>query len=113
MGYIRHDTIIVTSQSENGDLERAHARAIEIGAQVSSLVDGSVNRQRSFFIAPDGSKEWWAESDQGDKRREEFIAWMKTETPYLDWVAVSFGGDSRSASITSHADVEEYAEESR
>ncbi len=78
MGYSRHHAIIVTGWSDEGkSIELAHAKAKEIfGDSVTEILPKATNSYRTFFIGPDGSKEWWPESDAGDKRREEFKAWV-------------------------------------
>ncbi|KKN96675.1 hypothetical protein LCGC14_0163190 [marine sediment metagenome] len=48
------------------------------------------------MVAPDGSKEGWAESDQGDGQRAHFVEYLRalcTERShvYLDWVEVKYG----------------------
>lgn len=95
MGYMCHHTIVVTSWHEES-IDEAHTKAEKIfGESVSKIVEGCINSQYSFFIAPDGSKEGWPESDEGDERRESFIAWMTSHTGplYVDWVELQFGDD--------------------
>ena len=110
MGYIRNHTIIV--EASYGDhIERAHAKALEIfGKWVSPITPESVNGSRAFFVPPDGSKEGWGESANGDERRERFKAWLREQayedhsTP-LDWVEVRFGGDDHDAEIVDDAHI--------
>lgn len=108
MGYMRHHAIVVTSWSEEA-VKAGHAKAVALGCTVSEIVDSKMNGYTSFLIAPDGSKEGWGESNDGDGRRMAWIAWART-TLYedgsgpLDWVEVRFGGDDDSAEVTSHAD---------
>lgn len=72
MGYIRHHAIVVTS-FDRIELDRLHREAVEIfGKQVSGIVEAGVNGYDSFFIGPDGSKEGWQPSVEGDKQREKF-----------------------------------------
>ena len=97
MGYIRHHAIIVTS-ADQAALKRAHAKALEIFKDIASFISEFVNGYASFLIAPDGSKEGWEHSDQGDAARDTFITWLEqwrnadgfTE---LDYVEVQFGDD--------------------
>jgi len=106
MGYIKHDTIVVTGD----DLDKVRAKAIElfeeiipsIHCPVSEIVGPMVNGTCSFFIAPDGSKEGWDTSDDAEKARELFLIWLdENRTKYwCDYVAVRFGGDDDRNEIT-------------
>lgn len=98
MGTICHHFIIVTSQTERA-IERAHAAAHEIFdppsestpadeledalplCAVSPILASSHNGFRHFMVTPDGSKEGWAGSHEGDARRDRFMAWMKAHEP--------------------------------
>lgn len=72
MGYIRHHSIIVIGHEEA--IAAAHGRAVELLAHlVSPVVSSQLNGTASFFVAPDGSKEGWAESEAGDQRRAVFV----------------------------------------
>ena len=76
----------------------AHTAALEIfgGHCVSLPVDSPVNSYVSFFVAPDGSKEAWAESNEGDANRERFIAYLESRrhpdlSSPVQWVIVQSG----------------------
>lgn len=93
MGYIRHDAIVVSGWCERRT-QKAHEKAVEIGLLVTPIVISKVNAQRSFLIAPDGSKEGWPDSESGDAQRAEWIEWAKKEPElWIDWAHVNFGGD--------------------
>lgn len=101
MGYHRHHTIVVTSWSEDG-IDRAHREALAVFsdtlAAVSDISPGTTNGYRSFFVAPDGSKEGWPPSDAADLARERYIGWLTGQayedgSHALDWIVVNFGGD--------------------
>lgn len=98
MGYMVHHTIVVSSCND-ALLDKAYLKAQEIfGDQVSNVVESVVNGYRSFFIAPDGSKEGWKDSDYGDMRRDEFVAWLDEQryedgSTSLGWVEVQFDDD--------------------
>ena len=104
MGYIRNHAIVDTATY--GDyIQQAHAKAVEIfGENVSALTPEVINGSRSFLVPPDGSKEGWGESDEGDKRRELFKEWLRAQayedhsTP-LHWVELRYGGDDREAIV--------------
>jgi len=85
MGYMKHCAIVVTDC--NGDkLHILHTLAIHLGMRPSNIVDSGINDIQSFFIAPDGSKEGWNESDQ---RRHSFAKAVGNS----DAVEIKFGGD--------------------
>ena len=102
MGYIRHHAIVVTCW-EGDQIERAHCKAIEIGLPVSNVVGPQVNGYSSFFIAPDGSKEGWEDSEDGNEKREAFKAWLPGDCSYCEWVEVAYGHDDNEALITDSA----------
>jgi len=103
MGYVRHHAIVVTSSREQ-DITGGIAKATELGLVASVQSPRTVNGYRSFLVCPDGSKEGWAESDEGDVAREAFIAWLRAQryddgSSNIEWVEVSYGSDDKSARI--------------
>lgn len=98
MGTIQNDAIIVTGYGE--DIKKAHEKAMEIfnipfddyvsKDLVTPLIRHITNQDETFMVAPDGSKEGWDLSNEFDRRRQEFIQYLK-KMPALDWVAVSYG----------------------
>lgn len=88
MGTMSYDAIIVSGDNDiRQHVTEAHAKAVEIASQVEShglwdedfaqlispVVMGLTNGEAAFFIAPDGSKEWWATSDAGDAMRQAIV----------------------------------------
>ena len=68
-----------------------------------------VNNYRSFAIVPDGSKEGWPESDEGDEGRDRFIEWLDTQryddgSPRQRWVEVQFGDDDEETKVCRDSD---------
>jgi len=109
MGYIRHHAIIVTSWSDK-HIEHAYSQAVEIfGEAVSPIVNSKHNDYGSFFIAPDGSKEGWEESDEGDDLRERFVEWLNHHryddgsSPF-DWAEIQYGDDDKQTLVCRHSD---------
>lgn len=103
MGYLRRHAIILTGGILEGltDIRKAHAKACEIFPWVSPMSDPQVNGEISFFIPPDGSKEGWAESEAGNQRRDDFIAWLQENDRQVDcWVEVVFGDEAGAAYIS-------------
>lgn len=95
MGYIAHRTVVVTGYLGQG-IAIAHKKACEIFRKrlVSDIVPGTTNSSRSFFIAPDGSKEGWSNSNDSDEMRENFLDWIEgQEEIWVNFVVVRFGGD--------------------
>ena len=120
MGYIKHHTIVVTGWQDE-KLKKAHQKAKEVFEKnfesepyekpfasrlVSDIIKGLTNGQSSFFIAPDGSKEGWATSDNGDNARKEFLDWLQKADKYCDYVEVSFGGDDEHERIVRSKDTD-------
>jgi hypothetical protein len=112
MGYMRHHAIVVTSWKKEA-IRAAHASALATGAAVSEIVGPTVNGYESFFVAPDGSKEGWADSEAGDAARRAIIASFKVHeyedgASPLKWVEVQFGDDDRVTMVCSHSDAENF-----
>jgi hypothetical protein len=102
MGYIRHHAIVVTAWNED-DARDAHDEAHRIFGSttgvVTSLCDPVMNGYISFAVLPDGSKEGWEESDDGDAARDRFIAWIESKYNYA-WAEVQFGDDNGEQIVT-------------
>jgi len=106
MGYIRHHAIVVTSYGETTKLAQDKAKEI-FGTNVSEIVNSNVNGYQSFFVAPDGSKEGWEESEQGDKDRALFIEFIEQQKYEDDINSISFaelfyGDDEGDSEIVNH-----------
>lgn len=95
MGYIRHNAIILTSDETR--LTKVRDKALvhfqSSCVRVSEMTGATMNGYVSCLIAPDGSKEGWTDSDEGDRLRESFVAWLAEEGPLIDYIEVEFGGD--------------------
>jgi len=90
MGTIWHNSIVVTS-SDAYELAAVWKKAVELfGSLVSPVIASNSNGYLSFFIAPDGSKEGWPESDDMDQRRGTLCTFMSACT-YIKYVDVGFG----------------------
>jgi len=109
MGYLRNHAIVVTSGNP-GALEAAHQRAISIFPCVTEITEAQSNGCQSFLIPPDGSKEGWMASDEGDYRRDEYVEWLcKQEfgdgSNWLDWVEVQYGDDYLESKVLRSSDL--------
>lgn len=119
MGYIRHHAIIVTA-TYDGWAVRARRKAVElvekemaghcaVNDMVGPILGPTVNGTETFIIGPDGSKEGWETSGNGDAMREQFIAWLE-EQKYDDgsspirWVEVQYGDDNSETLILADSD---------
>lgn len=109
MGYMRHHAIIVTSWNPIR-IREARDRAVTLfGKTVSPVVPSSINEYESFFVAPDGSKEGWSESDKGDEERAVFVSWLDAQryddhSTWFSWVVVQYGDDEGETRIDRHSD---------
>lgn len=107
MGYIRHHAIMVTGSDYDDRLASVHKTAKEIfGELVSPIIESKINGYLSFFIAPDGSKEGWDISDEGNNNRAEFKRKVAIHNGYVDWVEVQYGDDECVTCIIDHSDAE-------
>ena len=114
MGTFRHHAVIVTGRSgEPGPIQRAYFAAIdafegfENGRPGTSVVGGIImggNYFGSFLVAPDGSKEGWETSNDGDSRRARLVEALRGKD--VDFVEIEFGGDFESAKIVAHVKIE-------
>ena len=113
MGYMRNHTIIVTGWDEIA-IAAIHEIASAIFPWVSPMSPVVINCARSFFVPPDGSKEGWDESVEGDKQRAQFIAELKkanaTPEDMLDWVEVQYGDDNNESRVCDAGDFVPYEE---
>lgn len=125
MGYIRHHAVVVTSWDDDL-LDEARNKAVELFSQarasafveaggmerlVSPIVEGVMNGFRSFFVAPDGSKEFWEHSNLAERARTAFVEWLATQrypdgSSSLHWVEVQFGDDYGPPKVLRHDDEE-------
>lgn len=107
MGYIKHDAIIITSWNDEA-INQAARTAHDLGLRTIGPSDEAFNGYRTLLVCPDGSKEGWTESDEGDEKRAKFVTYLNSirhadNSSPLEWVAVSYGGDDWGAKIVAHA----------
>jgi len=106
MGWIRHHGIVVTGMADDEysknrpyNIKRAYEKATELKLLVSSIVNSYTNGYASIFIAPDGSKEGRATSDEFGTLREQYIEWLKEQHGF-DWFEYSMDTDNGYLSFT-------------
>ncbi len=109
MGYMCHHAIIVSSYDHDKLLAKAHEVAVGIFPHVSNIVPHIKNGGGSFFVPPDGSKEGWPDSDEGDKRRAQFVKWLQEQcyddfSTSLPWIEVQYADDEKETFVVSNSD---------
>jgi hypothetical protein len=95
MGVMQHHAIVVTSW----DIEKLKivlAKAVEIGCHTTPIVEGRINTVGTFVVTPDGSKEGWSDSDDGDAERAALIEFIGTlayedRSNAIEFVEISYG----------------------
>lgn len=75
MGYIKDEAIVFTGNERECRL--AQWKADQLGLHHTGDRVHAINGLRSFLIVPDGSKEGWEESREGDNRRELWKIWAR------------------------------------
>jgi len=115
MGYMVHHMIVVTCGIEEL-INAAHEKATELFGQdnhrrgyigVSSIMKSPVNHYHTFFVPPDGSKEGWTDSEDGDVARASFVEWLDAQryedgSASLNWALVQYGDKARDNRILRH-----------
>lgn len=114
MSHHLHHALIVTTATWNSDLiDAALVEARRLGLPTAGPVLSPINGDtRTLLIAPDGSWDGWAESDEYDRRRDRFIAWLRShrlggeaegdyEGNRFSWLEVAWG-DNDAPAVTRH-----------
>ncbi|MHA2064464.1 MAG: hypothetical protein ACXABY_08800 [Candidatus Thorarchaeota archaeon] len=121
MGYMQHHAILVTTWNSDA-AEDIHEKVVEIikahklhEEMVSTLSGVVVNGYRSFAVFPDGSKEGWDTSENGEEARDAIVEMLETYryedgSTAMDWVEVQYGDDNLNSYIVRHSDEEERME---
>jgi len=80
MGYIKHNAIIATTYDIKL-CKKYRNKALKIfnKGQVGKILETCINGYCTLFIGPDGSKEGWTESNDGDANRKLFTEYLKKE----------------------------------
>lgn len=105
MGYMRHNAIVVTTWSDER-LEQFAMFATEQGARllVQAPIAAGMNGYRSALVCPDGSKEGWDTSNNGDMVRAAIRKWLAEQryddgSSAFEWVEIAYGCDDSEAVI--------------
>jgi hypothetical protein len=100
MGRMEHDAVVIaTHEARPGGLPDLDAFRASIPEEYRALIVGPVvttyNGHVMYAMLPDGSKEGWPASDQGDEIRERFKALFRQRYAdggsHDDWLHVRFG----------------------
>lgn len=99
MGYVKHHSIAITTFDKDLILS-ARSNAVQIFGEssVTEIILSKINMYFTIFIAPDGSKEGWEESDKGDSDRNQMIKWIESmkhedDSNSIDYCEFSYGSD--------------------
>lgn len=93
MGYISHHAIVVTSFDDKIQEPHIVAKQIIGNELISDIIDSPINGYKSFFVAPDGSKEGWNESEEYEDKRDMFIKWLQ-DYALCYWALIQYGDDN-------------------
>ena len=94
MGYFAHDAILAVAwEGAEVDIDAFRdSLPDEWRPLVIGPIPAVVNFDEFYAFLPDGSKEGWFTSHDGDEYRKRFVELFKN-TEYADIVSVRFGGD--------------------
>lgn len=109
MGFIRHHAMIVTDW-DTDRIQDLHRFATLCNLNPTPIMDSPYNGFRTFFIPPDGSKEGWQHSHDGDEERRRFKQFIRKRHPYCDWTEISYGGDDGHSQVEDDCTKKDLAE---
>ncbi|MDX2195794.1 MAG: hypothetical protein NW207_05205 [Cytophagales bacterium] len=113
MKNIKHHTIIVTCQ-EKAETENIRNQIVALYKQkmevktghklITPIFESLINSFFTFYIIPDGSKEGYDASEDGDILRQEVYSLLltyKSQHPhiYIAYAELSYGGDNEAPKI--------------
>jgi len=99
MGQMHHHSIVVTSGDQKL-LEKTYKKANKLfGILVTPIMQSVINGYFTYFISPDGSKEYWDSSNAYNDHREEFIDYLKSfkyddGSTSINYCEFCYGGES-------------------
>lgn len=105
MGYILHNAIVITSWDDKA-IEKAEEAALSFNLCIlgPSAKESAINGYRTLLVCPDGSKEGWADSDDGNHRRRKMREWLRDHrltdgSSLYEWCEVAYGSDDKDAKV--------------
>ena len=75
MGYMLHHAIIMTSSIAGDGFDKIIDTFGSRGVFVRAM--GIINKEETLVLIPDGSKEGWDVSQEGDQLRDDLIGFLK------------------------------------
>ena len=116
MKNIQHHAIIVTSNDKESlglvrnevlRLYKSNMEAKNSSQLVGPIIDSLINKFCSFLIAPDGSKEGYDASEDGNRIRKKIVEFLNSiaeadGSNTIKFVEVEFGNDERTARVVNH-----------
>lgn len=116
MKNIQHHSIIVTCNDKESlalvrnevlRLYKSNMEAKNSNQLVSPILDSLINKFCSFFIAPDGSKEGYDASEDGNRIRKKIVEFLNSlaeadGSNSIKFVEVSFGNDAGTAAVENY-----------
>jgi len=80
MGIFKHNAIIVTTSiGAKDEFLQTFDKAVELfGNLVTPMIRSQYNGFNTFFVTPDGSKEFWYESDEFDIKRQQLYDFVES-----------------------------------
>lgn len=97
MGFNKNEAVIVhfaEAEWAGSRMDDFLATLTDWQRAIFARLPAAVNGGLTYFMAPDGSKEGWPESDEFDHLRQRFIAAALT-CEFPDILHVQLGGDER------------------
>ena len=109
MGVINHDCIIATTWCKES-MERLIASAKNWGIEPLIVTPPNQFGYLTALLPPDGSKEGWSDSNNGDTMRNSFIFLLETfnyedDSNPFSWVEVSYGEKGQRVTQGNNKDV--------
>lgn len=106
MGTIHHNAIIATGYEEDVPKFQQWLASYD-GERPNpiAVTEQATNGYQTIIIAPDGSKEGWGTSNNGDAFRAAVIDYLKSCDDAWDWVEIGygeFGADVSQTNCTNH-----------
>jgi hypothetical protein len=118
MGYMRHHAIVVTGPNSSYladglTMQKVRDHAAELCPKlVSELIPSRCNGYESFFVAPDGSKEGWEDSEDGDNQRANIVGYLESlryedGSTSFKYAEIQFGDDNNQVKVIAASEFEQ------
>lgn len=111
MGYIKHHAIVITGY-DDAKINKVRDKICQIldtefgedvsDTMVTPILSARTNGYLTFFVGPDGSKEGWETSNNGDSAREKIKSLLAKPKNYHDFAELYYGEDNGYCEIVDH-----------